>query len=78
MRSEEQNELIGRCIHCNCPVYKRDTKIIWTGPAGCMCELQTTWACKKCGFQHPPTSYKIEDAYDHCEKCCELTAHERR
>jgi hypothetical protein len=34
-------EYVGKCIHCGCSVYWDDDegKAVWTGPSGCLCEL---------------------------------------
>ena len=41
MRSEAQWEFVGRCIHCNSPVYKMNDELKFTGK-NCRCELPTS------------------------------------
>ena len=46
MYQESQWQLIGNCIHCNCPIYKMDGKIKW--PEGeCRCELERETISRK-------------------------------
>jgi len=39
MIAEEQWQLTDHCLHCGCPVFRKDGKIKWTGER-CQCELE--------------------------------------